>query len=172
MTDEMISNNAKPRRWPKILLGVSLALNLLVLGVVGGAIWRFGGPHDMRSAPRSIGAAMFHELPREDRRALREGSSKGHADRRVRQQAEAKAVDAALRATPFDRAALETVLEGQSSQRAHFQKSVQDAWLDRIAGMSTTERLAYAERLSARLTERRYWDHHKDRRRDKDRHHD
>lgn len=165
MTDNMIPNNAKPRRWPKVLLGVSLALNLLVLGVVGGAIWRFGGPHDMRSPPRSIGAAMFHELPRQDRRVLREGSNKGHADRRARQQADAKAVDAALRATPFDRTALEVVLNGQLSRRAHFQKSVQDAWLNRIAGMSRADRLAYAERLNKRLSERRYWDHRKDRRR-------
>lgn len=166
MTDANDTPKGTGRRWPKVLLGVSLALNLLVLGVVGGAMLRFGGTHGDRPPPRSVGATLFRELPREDRRALWAGSGKSHNDRRARQKEEAAAVSAALRATPFDRAALEAVLDAQSAHQVTFQETVQQAWLTRISGMNDADRLAYADRLERTLSAR-----HSDRKR-KDRRHD
>jgi uncharacterized membrane protein len=140
-------------RWMRVLLGASLALNLLVLGLVSGALVRYGGSDGLRPPPRTVGAALFRELPPEDRRALRDrsdgmmmmnGMNMNHHERRV---AEAQAVSAAMRATPFDREALAAILEQQAAQRDGFQKSVQQAWIERVANMTEAERQAYAGRL-------------------------
>ena len=147
------AENIRPRTpmWIRILLGVSLALNLLVLGLVGGAMLRFGGPEGMRPPPRTVGAALFRELPREDRNALLTRSNGTHDDRRARQKADALAVSAAMRATPFDTEALEAILDAQAMHRAGFQKSVQQAWLTRVANMNDAQRFAYADRLEHAL---------------------
>lgn len=139
--------------WMRVLLGGSLALNLLIAGLVGGAIVRYGGVDGLRAPPRSMGAALFRELPREDRRALRDRSngmmmSKGmNMNHHERQMAEAMAVSAAVRAEPFDRDALSAILKEQAKQREKFQQSVHQAWLERVANMSSAERQAYAARL-------------------------
>lgn len=149
MNDE--NKPPKTRLWVRVLLGVSLALNLLVLGLIGGAMLRFGGPDGMRAPPRSVGAALFRELPREDRRALRAGAGESHDQRHVRLKADAKALGAALRATPFDAGAMEALLEGHAKTRAESHMSLQRAWLDRVIAMSNAERQAYADRLERTL---------------------
>lgn len=154
------------RLWLRILLGVSLALNLLVLGVVGGAIARHGGSDGMRAPPRTIGAAMFRELPREDRRVLRAQSNGTHGDRHARQKAVALAVGKAVRATPFDSAGLVRILDEQAALRAGFQHSVQQAWLTRLAGMNDAERQDYADRLEHALNRPWFKDRRKSRKND------
>jgi len=145
--------------WLRIVLGVSLALNLMVLGLLGGAMLRYGGPEGVRPPPRSIGAALFRALPGEDRRALREHSSAmatgagmpmkgGQNGAHARQMALTKDISDALRATPFDLEVLSDILVEQAAQREGVQKSVQQALLERVAGMSAQDRLAYADRLA------------------------
>jgi len=143
------SEQPRTRLWIRVLLIVSLGLNLLVVGLVGGAMLRFG-PDGMRPPLRSVGAAMYRELPRKDRRALWAGSSHAHGDRHARRKADALAVSAAIRATPFDAAALAAVLDEQAERRLGFRQSMQSAWLARVAGMSGAERQAYADRLEPR----------------------
>ena len=60
-------------------------------------------------------------------------------------------MDAALRAAPFDAAAMATLLENHAKTRADFHMSLQRAWLNRIAAMSAAERHAYADRLERAL---------------------
>ena len=142
-----MNERPKPRLWLRGVLIVSLGLNLLVLGLVGGAMLRFG-PEGMRLPPRSVGAALYRELPRKDRRALWAGSKQTHRDRHARQKAEALALGVAIRATPFDAATLEAVLDQQAARRGDLRKSMQAAWLARVAGMSPDERQAFADRLA------------------------
>jgi len=142
--------------WLRILLAVSLALNLLVLGLVGGAMLRFGGPDGMRPPPRSIGATLFRELPREDRNALLSRPHGSHGDRRARLKADALAVSTAMRATPFDQEALKAILDTQATHREGLHKSVQQAWLTRVANMSDAKRRAYADRLDHALSHPRF----------------
>ena len=159
--------------WFRIALGVSLGLNLLVLGLVGGTMLRYGGPDGLRPPPASVGAALFRALPGEDRRAIWDqsiampmaegmsmpmGMPKGH---HARQMAQARQVSAALRATPFDRQALAAILEEQAAQREGLQKSVQQAWLDRVAGMTEEERRAYSARLEHAMDRPRFKDRRK-----------
>ena len=158
---EIIKNPEPPRPqmrlWLRILLGVSLALNLLVVGLVGGAMWRFGGPDGTRPPPRTIGAALYRALPREDRRALlAQSRGKFPGVRDGRRKAGIQAVSAALRATPFDADAVMAILEAQAAARDDLQKSLQRAWLVRVGAMSAEQRRLYADRLE-RGQERRWF---------------
>lgn len=138
------------RRWMRWALGLSLALNLAVLGLVAGAALRHGGP-DRGGHPKPMGVMLYRELPREIRRELRETAFAPRAEIDRQRRADAAAVDAALRAQPFDPARLEAVLQAQAAQRAAHHARMQAAWLDRVAAMSDAERAAYADRLQAAL---------------------
>lgn len=149
MTD--INNDKKPLSrtpgWVRILLIVSLALNLLIIGLVGGAMMRFGGPDGMRPPPRSIGAVLYRALPGEDRRALWSSSHRAHGGNPGQRKAQILAVTEALRATPFDPGAIETALETHALELDKVQKSLQQNWLTRVQEMSDEQRQAYADRL-------------------------
>ncbi len=154
MTDQ--TKPAKPRKriWLRVLFGLSLALNLLVVGLVAGAVMRFGATGGAYPASRSIAALMLRELPHEDRRALRQRSGDTSAEIRLRQQANVEALAQALRAVPFDPEALDTLLQGLGAERATFVRAVQDSWLERVSRMSDRGRQAYADRLEQAMTHR------------------
>ena len=156
MTDTTEPAKPQIRLWLRILLGVSLALNLLVAGVVGGAMLRFGGPDGLRPPPRTIGAALYRALPKEQRRTLltqSRGAFRGGPI--AARKAYLQQVSAALRATPFDAQAVQAVLDAQVSRRGEVQKSLQRAWLAQVAGMNAEARGTYADRLE-RGFERRW----------------
>lgn len=168
MSGQTEKTKSPTRLWLRLVFGASLALNLLVLGLVGGAILRFGGPSGMRPPPRTIGAMLYRELPREDRRALRNDAANAHDKRPLRRQDEIRAVGAALRISPFDVAAMAELLARHGEQHAAFNAAVHKAWINRVSGMSDAERLAYADRLEKALSHSHFKrDHRTDR---KDRH--
>lgn len=156
MTQEPAPRRA---RLLKGALAVSLALNLLVVGAIGGALWRQGGmaPHhrEAGAGPRSYAAPYVQALPRDMRRALhqklRESAPRASTAAR---QADHAAMLSVLRADPFDRAAAAAVLEAQGSAARESQEAAQAAWLDLVATMGPEERRSYAEALAARLEER------------------
>lgn len=160
MTEEIDRNPPRMRPWLRVLLGVSLALNLAVAGLVVGAMIRFGGPGGMRP-PMPLGAMLYHELPRDDRRALREEIHGARAHRAERRRADFRELDAALRAVPFDRARVADVLAAQSARHKDLEQEMRAAWLRRVAAMSEAERAAYADRLAEALTRRNH--HHRGR---------
>ena len=133
-------------RWMRIVLGLSLALNLVVVGIVGGALLRFGGPAGFLPPSVSLGAAMYRELPKEERRAIVAETRKSTSARPMRRGKEAEALAAALRAEPFDPAAVQQVLSGQVEARRDWHQSMQAAWLTRVTEMSAEDRRAYADR--------------------------
>jgi hypothetical protein len=144
-----MSEDIQTRRcplWVKIVLAVSLAGNLAVVGLVAGAALR-GGPFVERGP--SMGYAMPYvvALPREARRevfgAVR--TNDDLPDRRARR---------ALEATPFDIAAVEAVLERQGAGAARVQATAQAAWLDVVARLSDDERIAYTARIEETLKRR------------------
>ena len=63
----------KSSRWLKIGLGVSLCLNLLVLGAIGGAVMRGGGPAGERArlGMQDPLQTVFRALPKETKTRLR-----------------------------------------------------------------------------------------------------
>ncbi len=150
MQESEVTKSRGPR-WMKILLGVSLALNLAVAGLVAGALLRPDGAGDRFSRGPGLGAfgaPYMLALPKEDRRAvfgaLRKGSKEQLPNRRARREMFDKVLTT-LRATPFDAAALESVVTSQAAVSVTVQRRAQDAWLEVVAGMDDAERARYAD---------------------------
>lgn len=142
--------------WVRIVLGVSLALNVLVAGVVLGAALG-GGPGDrVRGDP---GAMPFvRALAPEERRALlremrREGGERLPAARRETRE-RVGALLAALRAETMDRGAVEALLNAQTAEGAARQALGQKVLLDHLERLGPEARRAYADRLEDALKAR------------------
>ncbi|MGV6850406.1 MAG: periplasmic heavy metal sensor [Marinibacterium sp.] len=133
------------RPWLRIVLIGSLALNLLIVGVVAGAAWRIAGSAANRVPP--AGLTLFRALPAEDRKALRAAIRADVPHRRTR-RADAQALVALLRATPFDRKALASEMDRQSRARSDFQDAMVRAWIAHVSAMEDSDREAYADRLA------------------------
>lgn len=157
MSDEPVAQGPKRRagRGVKIALGLSLAVNLLILGLVAGAILAMGPGRSRDDDPRlrSLGLGPFAiALSREDRAAVG-----GRIDRdALRQDRRALGLGlvqlrAALLAEPFDRAAAEAALSQSRSAAASLQAEGHRALLDQIDTMSAADRAELADRLGRAL---------------------
>ncbi|WP_299965723.1 periplasmic heavy metal sensor [uncultured Roseobacter sp.] len=140
-------------RWVKLLLGVSLALNLAVAGIVAGAMLRDGG--DRRGGPRlgafgGYAAPYIMALPPETRRAVlqtmrgRGAAGDGAMPDRTARRAFYADVITALEAQPFDRAALTAALARQARGAVAVQQVGQAAWLEVVTDMNDADRAEYA----------------------------
>lgn len=159
------SDSPQDRRapgWMKILLVVSLALNLLVAGVFLGAVLRHDRDqkmgHDRTEFSRDLSRTPFvAALDPGDRRDLarRLARSEGTLkENRAEIRDRFERLLAALRAEPFERAEVEELLEEQRKAGARRLKIGEDAILDRLAEMSPDARRAYADRLDRSLNRR------------------
>lgn len=151
----------------RVLLFASLALNLLIVGAVAGALWRGGparGPE--AGASRDFAAPYARALAPEDRRALRRDLRRAMLANRPERGALAEGyarASAALRADPFDPAALEAALAGQAERARRRQEVGREVMVAFLSALSAEERRAFADRLDAeiaRLSARsRAWRH-------------
>lgn len=142
------SGLSAPLRW--LLVG-SLALNLLVAGLVVGAMIRHDGPRrHMEMGPGPFAQALSPQ----DRRAilmeLRDRPGLGPPSREERRQAMAEVL-AALRSEPFDRGRAEAAMASQADRIAAVEGAVREAMVERIAAMSPQDRAAFADRLETGL---------------------
>ena len=141
----------KPRRRGllRIVLFVSLALNLLVAGAVVG---HFLNDRPDRRVPRvdRMGGPLTFALTHEDRRAI------GHAlrreyrkDRPSREEiaADYRDVIGALRADPFDATRVQASLDRQLNAATDRIALGQRLLMERIVEMSAEDRAAFADRL-------------------------
>ena len=153
----------KPRApgWMKLLLALSLAVNLAVAGLVGGIALRRAADSP-GAAPWRAGAdaavGLRHALaalPEDDRRALRvewrtrmrDVAVDGSAPR----PADAESVLALLRADDLDTEALRAALEAPQARARIAGQEATALVVKRIAAMAPAERAAYADRLEERL---------------------
>ena len=131
-------------RW---LLISSLAVNLVVLGVIGGFLIR--GP-DMK--PRSSDAMplLYREMPAEFRKSLREefkaNREKMSVSRREIGELRTQLIDA-LEAENFDIANVEALMGRYSEITRNIQASAQSALLEAIRRMDPEDRAEYASNL-------------------------
>ena len=148
---------AAPRmsRGIRILFVLSLALNLLVVGILAGAWIRHGPPDREFSSRGAIGAVLYRELPRADRRALRDGLRQSVDSRVLRNVRVGPELDALLRAEPFEPQAVRILMDRQASALMTGQNAMRDGWIEILSRMSPEDRLAYADRLKAALDKRR-----------------
>ncbi|MCG7519093.1 periplasmic heavy metal sensor [Ruegeria sp. Ofav3-42] len=142
-----MSDNPKPKsRWMSVLLVISLALNLLVVGVALGTVLRVkGGDH--AKAPPGFGSALYRALPKDERKAMRGELFDRHRKGAKNRSQDFAQLSAALRSDPFDPAAVQALLDQQAQFMAELQDALQAQWLSRVVAMSDEERLIYAERL-------------------------
>ena len=138
----------------KIALALSLAANLLVIGLVAGALLSIGRRGDRDdSRLRTLGLGPFAlALSREDRDGVRRRIDVEAAgvDRRAI-GASLLQLREALLSDPFDRAAAEAALERAREAAESLQGVGHAALLDQIETMSPAERAELAERLERAL---------------------
>lgn len=142
----------------RIALALSLALNLAVLGLVAGAIFR-DGPGMRGGMARDLGFGPYSEaLSPEDRKALRralfEKAPEIRNSRRLMRE-DAQALLALLRAEPFDAEAFHDRMESQHDRMEHQLRLGQDLLQDFVAAMPEAERRAFADRLEDGLRHRK-----------------
>ena len=139
------------RTWLRVVLVVSLALNLLMVGAIGGAVLRhglWGGHHSPRL--EMAGGPMTRALSPEDRRAL---GRKIRAEYREGRPARAehrelmRGLVADLKAVPYDAEAVRARMERIHALFGERLAIGQALLLEHLAGLSDAERAAYAERL-------------------------
>ncbi|MGY6536435.1 MAG: periplasmic heavy metal sensor [Pararhodobacter sp.] len=147
------------RGW-RVALMLSLAVNLLFVGVLAGGAWRGwrapppqGPVHEMRALwqalPDEARIALRAEL--RARRAAENGTDDGRPARNERPSARLSPL---LRADPFDAQGFAAALEDMRDTRADRAAQGQAALVAQIAALPAAERAAVADRLDARLTRR------------------
>ncbi|KUJ76752.1 hypothetical protein AVO45_09590 [Ruegeria marisrubri] len=158
----MSDEKPKKRRWVPILLGVSLALNLVVVGVIVGAALRFHGGERVRHTP-GFGPVLYRALPEEDRQALRSRLHREHGEGSKEHEEDFRALTEALRAVPFDAGSVQALIDQQADERAAAHLALNRAWLDRVSRMTDDERREYADRIEEVIERgkhrKRYRDH-------------
>lgn len=159
MTDPTDTPPKPPRRWLLPLLFVSLAANLLIIGMVAGAFLSPDGPRrsdseDRRAVRGVLGEPFFQALPRSERREMLRDVIANRDQLREGREALRARVDsflAALRADSFDRAEVERLLAEQRQAASRRQDFGEGLLLDRLETMTPDERAAYADALEERL---------------------
>ncbi|TCL10167.1 putative membrane protein [Shimia isoporae] len=142
----------KQRRPLRGLLVASLAVNLLVLGVIGGAVLSHRGGHggDGPGAKERFGTPYVQALSREDRRAVgrairqsyRDGGHTLMGDRALYLQ-----TVEVLRSDAFDPVVLNDTLRDIDRSAEGRRDLARAKLVERISAMTPEERSAYADRL-------------------------
>lgn len=148
------------RGWLKVVFGLSLALNLLVLGAVGGAVVRHGGWDGRHHPPRAdiAGGPLTRALTQEDKRAVSremrrayraEGRSGRGAYRAAMQQ-----LVADLRAEPFDPDPVKAQMAQMREMLGQRMAIGQQILLEHLVQMDPDARQAFSARLEKAMARR------------------
>lgn len=142
------------RRGLRIVLFLSLALNLLFVGLIVGAA---AGGHPVRRigmVPDVGFGPLSGALTREDRRALRAAfaaEASGLHETRTAIHDDFRALAEVLKAPDWDRAAAEAILARQAARGAERMEVGRRVFLAYLAGLTAEERAALAERIGRAL---------------------
>ncbi len=155
----------QPRRsrWIWIALVASLAVNLLVLGAVGGSMWVFRhgghghagqamGSHHMRRFIGSLPKARQAEV----RRVLGDARRGGRPQWREVWQARRAALKE-LEREPFDRGAYAGALKQVHVAERRARAGTNKAYVDLAAVLTAEERRGFVKWVRDRRGHRRYW---------------
>lgn len=155
---EAAMNEARSRRRGRILriaLVVSLALNLLALGVLAGGVMK--GAQVIRSHQTSDLRALWLALPEDARRSMRPSQSERPAEsarpetrreeRRARAAARQAELLALLRAGEFDEQAFATILMSDHEERSERIARAHQALVAGISALGAADRATMADRL-------------------------
>jgi uncharacterized membrane protein len=135
----------RPPRWVWGALFVSLAANLVVVGLVVGAVWRFREPPWPNATPSLVGYASA--LPAERRRQLWDETAAERGHLRPLRRAVRLARDAsanALGAEPYDRQQFLAAQDHQAEAETRARRAMQDLYLKIADGLTPEERHEFA----------------------------
>ncbi|MDE3079764.1 MAG: periplasmic heavy metal sensor [Paracoccaceae bacterium] len=158
MTETIPGPDARPpRTWTRLALVLSLGLNLIVVGSLGGlALSRaIHGPHE---PVRDLAFGPFTEaLSPDDRRAMMRAfmaEAKGFRAEKEQMRADFQSLVAALRADPYDPSVLDGVMARQKARTDQWLALGQRLLMERLAAMAPADRRAFADRLGEELSRR------------------
>lgn len=143
-------------RWMRAALIASLALNLGIIGMVAGAMFKTGGPRHAESMVKDVGFGAFTEaLSKEDRASLRRAflsDAPEFRDGRRDMRADFSDLLDKLRAEPFDAEELRAVLRRQHERNAERLELGQSLIYELMVAMAPDERQKFADRLEQSLS--------------------
>lgn len=145
----------RPRRLWRVLLVVSLALNLAIAGLVVGALVRNDGKPPTRSGAALSLGPIGSALSGSDRRAILREVHRDGGLQSLRPGREVDAVIAAVTAQPFDPAALDAALAEGKARRDAVVAAATRALILRVTDMTDQERADFAQRISENRKKRR-----------------
>lgn len=156
-------NTPKPRMrlWLRVVLVLSLAFNLVIIGGATGVALRFGrfGPPPSHME-EGRGSPMIMALSRDARREMGRSIRKAYRDT-ANDAGNESGIYAdlvrALEADPFDKEALRAARQALESRMSLRREVAGDVWLESISKMGVTERKAYAESMLEILTRKKSW---------------
>ncbi len=150
MSDETLKR-APMKLWLRLLLIASLALNLIVIGLVVGVI-RHGPPAKLAHG-EPFGGPYLRAMDKDDRRAIIKDLRENSEGRRTRAevQADFDRIIAALRATPYQADLAEEIILGQFKDIQTRAQGGTQAMLAHLRAMSDAQRAVYADRLEQAL---------------------
>lgn len=152
MTQEGDAQRRGMKPWLRVLLILSLALNFLIIGTVGGAMltwskWQSNHPPrlDLASGPltKALSREERHAIGKKMRQAYKAGSAP-----RVNLRRDLRALVADIRKDPFDPKALEERLAGQRTVIGARYELGHKLLVEHLTQMTPQERAAYADRLT------------------------
>ena len=150
------STKFKSRNLWKILFGISLGLNLLIVGAIGGAMIRMSkGP---AANHRGSGLLYMRALNFEDKKLLRKEIFKNKDNHKREMAKEHRVYTFAitiLKRHPFDQNAFETLLDEQKKYANSRQRLARIALVKHIGNMTKQERIIYAKRLENLINRKR-----------------
>jgi len=149
----------KMPRWLRWVLVLSLAFNLMVVGIVGGWILT-GGKHARHHPSRleQIGGPLTRALSHKDRYAIGREVRQLYRDKQDGRAAQIALMETLiddLRADPFDREAVAAHMAGQREFLNDRLSLGQTLLIERLESMDGADRAAYADRLAEGLKHRR-----------------
>ncbi|KUP92047.1 periplasmic heavy metal sensor [Tritonibacter horizontis] len=161
MTDT--SDTKSTSRWPrwlKLVFALSLGANLVVVGVLAGAMLRDDPQAGKRrhkappppAAADAIGGVMYRSFDpaeREKLRRLAEGNYENIVERRV---AELNELLEVIRQDRLDVAELRRRITEQSEEIDLFHNTMQEAWIGQLQQMSAPERAAFAVKVDRHIS--------------------
>ena len=149
MTDPGTNTQLAARRAPRwllVALFTSLALNLLIVGSVAGAMWRFRKPPPWAGAitPNLLGYASTLSPDRRKQLWDLTAEERGHI-RPFRREVRAARDETvkALATEPFDQVAFKGAQQRQAEAEGRARQAVQDLYVKIAAGLTPEERRAF-----------------------------
>lgn len=143
----MADIKTRTRTWVKIVLAISLALNLAVVGMLGGAALRgHTGPPIRTENVSSLARAMPFKYQGRLRAAMRERRDEFKSERKAMRALRENLVFA-LEAQPFDMSAVEAVFTEQRELLGHIVIAGHAEVIAQIATMDAQDRARYVENL-------------------------